>query len=87
MSEGTAAPETWRSFWDVTSPEKAARWMQETYGTQAATAAAHCALAADSDARPADYRFWLAVFKLVRARAQRLAATEIHPQQTRKTGL
>ena len=52
----------WNSFWDLASPERAAEALVQFYGSDAARAAAACALAADADDRDDDYRFSLAVF-------------------------
>jgi len=52
---------TWNSFWDLASPEEAARALRTYYGAAAAEAAARCATAAKSDDRESDYRFWIAV--------------------------
>jgi hypothetical protein len=51
----------WNSFWDLATPEEAAHTLQEFYGEAAAEAAIRCAIAAQSDTRDADYRFWMAV--------------------------
>ncbi|PSJ64544.1 hypothetical protein C7I84_05980 [Mesorhizobium ephedrae] len=50
------------SLWDLADPSAAAQAAIEVYGPDAATAAAHCALAAHFDGRDADYRFWCKVF-------------------------
>lgn len=63
----------WTSFWDLASPEQAARTLAGLYGPDAARAAADCALAAADDDRDEDYRFWLAVFARLRAAEQRPA--------------
>ena len=60
----------WTSFWDLASPERAARVLVAMYGTDATLAAAHCALAARTDERREDARFWHAVFRRLRAGEQ-----------------
>ena len=55
----------WNSFWDLASPEEAAGMLREFYGEAAAEAANRCATAAQSDAREADFRFWMAVVALL----------------------
>ena len=64
----------WNSFWDLASPEQAAEALVRFYGSDAARAAAECALAADADNRDDDYRFWLAVFHNLRAVERQPAA-------------
>ncbi len=56
----------WRSFWDLFSPEEAARVLIVFHGSNAALAAAHCGLSAHGDGRNEDYRFWVAVFYKLR---------------------
>ena len=56
----------WESFWDLGSPQEASAFLVEEYGSKAATHAAECALAARSDGRDEDYRFWTAVFHHLR---------------------
>ena len=55
------------TLWTFASPGAAAHAAVELYGSSAATAAAYCALTARYDGRNPDYRFWFAVFKLLRA--------------------
>lgn len=50
------------TLWDLTDPAAAARAAVALYGSNAATAAAHCALTAHFDGRSRDYRFWFTVF-------------------------
>lgn len=57
----------WISFWDLASPDRAAREMAGLYGRDAARAAAVCALAARADGRDEDYSFWFTVFERLRA--------------------
>jgi hypothetical protein len=57
----------WESFWDITTPEDAARILFDWYGARAARIAAECGLAAHGDDREEDYRFWYAVFARLRA--------------------
>lgn len=52
---------TWNSFWDLTTPEEAALMLYDLYGEAASQAAARCVVAAQSDGRDADCRFWIAV--------------------------
>ena len=54
--------DSWNSFWDLASPEEAARALWEFYGAGAAEAAVSCAIAAKNDSRESDYRFWMAVY-------------------------
>ena len=54
-------PLDWQSFWDIASPKQAAEALREFYGSAAAQAAEHCALAAEADGRDADRRYWQAV--------------------------
>ncbi|TIQ37150.1 MAG: hypothetical protein E5X48_07215 [Mesorhizobium sp.] len=49
-------------FWNTVDPVSAANAARAVYGSQAVTAAAHCALTAHFDGRSGDYRFWCAVF-------------------------
>ena len=57
----------WGSFWDLASPQEAARLLREQYGSDAARHGAESSLAANSDGRDEDYDFWLAVFADLRA--------------------
>lgn len=61
--------EGWNSFWDVATPEQAARELITSAGAGAADAAISCADAAQRDNRDADFRFWMAVFRIVKASA------------------
>ncbi len=60
-------PQGLRDFWDLASPEAAADAMIETYGAAATDAAVDCAFAALANDRNEDYRFWAAVFSLLRS--------------------
>lgn len=55
----------WKSFWDLASPEEAARHLAELYGPYAIVAATHCAATACVDHRYDDLRFWLAALSRV----------------------
>lgn len=57
-----ALPTDWSSFWDIASPEAAARKLVELYGEKASVSAASCAVSAYTDGRDEDYRYWKAVF-------------------------
>ena len=57
----------WSSFWDLATPEQAARMLSRLCGPDAALAAAYSGMAARADDRDDDYRFWLAVFARLRA--------------------
>ncbi len=49
------------ALWPAAGADAARQAAITLYGTQAAVAAAWCALAARFDGREADYRFWLAI--------------------------
>ncbi|MDJ0944965.1 MAG: hypothetical protein QNJ30_15970 [Kiloniellales bacterium] len=51
----------WKSFWDIATPEEAAHILSGWFGVMAAQLAVDCALAAGSDQKDDDRRFWLAV--------------------------
>ncbi|MGF1611296.1 MAG: hypothetical protein ACFCUQ_17975 [Kiloniellales bacterium] len=51
----------WSSFWDLASPDEAARALRGIYGRDAARASAECLLVATTDGRTDDCRFWMAV--------------------------
>ena len=51
----------WSSFWDLASPEEAARALRGIYGRDAARASAECLLVATTDGRADDCKFWMAV--------------------------
>ena len=55
------APFDWNSFWDLMTPADAAATFRDMYGAGAADAAAQCAVAAQTDNRDSDHRFWAAV--------------------------
>jgi hypothetical protein len=57
----------WTSFWDIASPQYAARMLTESYGGGAGAAAAHCADAAEADGRQEDHQFWRAVLDQLKA--------------------
>ncbi|MBZ9811129.1 hypothetical protein LB542_16055 [Mesorhizobium sp. BR1-1-9] len=50
------------TLWDFADPAAAVKAAIQLYGSDAATAAAWCALTANFDGREEDYRFWCAVF-------------------------
>ncbi|WP_181172746.1 hypothetical protein [Mesorhizobium sp. B2-1-5] len=50
------------TLWELADPNAMARAAIKLYGSNAATAAAHCALTAHFDGRTGDYRFWCTVF-------------------------
>ncbi len=51
----------WKSFYDLTTPQEAARLMRKWHGDGAQSAAAENGLVAYADNRPDDKRFWAAV--------------------------
>ena len=61
----------WKSFWDIATPEEAARILTEWFGMMAAQLAVDCALAAGGDQRDDDRRFWLAVLDSLTGSTQR----------------
>ncbi len=61
----------WKSFWDIATPEEAARILTGWFGMMAAQLAVDCALAAGSDQREDDRRFWLAVLDSLTGSTQR----------------
>jgi hypothetical protein len=50
------------TLWDLANPQATVEAAKELYGSNAATAAAWCALTAHFDGRDEDYRFWCTVF-------------------------
>lgn len=60
--DGSAAINGNLTLWELTDPTAAVQAAVELYGSDAATAAAWCALTAHFDGRKGDYRFWCAVF-------------------------
>lgn len=50
------------TLWELSDPAAAVQAAIELYGSDAATAAAWCALTAHFDGRQSDYRFWCTVF-------------------------
>lgn len=52
----------WKSFWDISTPERAATEAARIYGENAGLAVMQCSLGAKADGRDDDYRFWIAVF-------------------------
>jgi hypothetical protein len=56
----------WQSFWDLASPEEAARILLESYGADAIGAATECAETAEGDGRETDHQFWIAVLAHLR---------------------
>lgn len=67
MTDRTAEifPIEWNSLWDITTPEETAAILIAWHGDDAAAMAGHVALHANADLRDADYRFWLAVLKIL----------------------
>ena len=61
----------WKSFWEIATPEEAARILTEWFGIMAAQLAVDCALAAGNDQRDDDRRFWLAVLDSLTGSTQR----------------
>ncbi|MDJ0969566.1 MAG: hypothetical protein QNJ06_06660 [Kiloniellales bacterium] len=61
----------WKSFWEIATPEEAARILTDWFGIMAAQLAVDCALAAGSDQRDDDRRFWLAVLDSLTGSTQR----------------
>ncbi len=57
----------WKSFWDLTSPDKMVPVLLELYGTDADSAVAQCILTASADGRDEDRHFWLAVASCLRS--------------------
>lgn len=55
----------WQSFWDIATPQAAARKLRSEYGEKAVQAATQCAEQAGRDDRPEDQRFWDAVIRLL----------------------
>lgn len=51
----------WKSFWDISTPDRAAAEATLIYGPKAALAVVQCSLGAKADGRDEDHRFWLAV--------------------------
>ena len=58
----------WKSFWDISTPDRAASEVALIYGEDAALAVAQCSLGAKADGRDEDHRFWLAVLDCLRRR-------------------
>lgn len=83
----------WKSFWDLSSPEEAARTLRQFYGAAAAKAAADCAAAAQLDGRDEDCRFWTATLAEFNGEganrgqhgAASAATTTVHPQHDNAT--
>lgn len=67
----------WTSFWDLASPQEAARLLCKLHGPNATRISAECALAATGDGRNEDYNFWLAVFRDLRAMGENLPVTDL----------
>ncbi len=63
--EGKAL-ETWRNYWESSKPQRAANFLLQEYGGDAAKEAAFAALAALGDNEPAEYNYWVAVFEILR---------------------
>ncbi len=61
----------WKSFWEIATPEEAARILTEWFGMMAAQLAVDCALAAGNDQRDDDRRYWLAVLDSLTGSTQR----------------
>jgi len=64
----------WKSFWEIATPEEAARILSEWFGMMAAQLAVDCALAAGSAQRDDDRRFWLAVLDSLTGSTRRAGA-------------
>jgi hypothetical protein len=58
------------TLWDLADPAAAVQAAVKLYGSDAATAAAWCALTANFEGRQSDYRFWCAVFSKLGNRTQ-----------------
>ncbi|RWI54694.1 MAG: hypothetical protein EOR16_23115 [Mesorhizobium sp.] len=50
------------TLWELADPAATVQAAIELYGSDAATAAAWCALTANFDGREDDYRFWCTIF-------------------------
>lgn len=66
----------WKSFWEIATPEEAARILTDWFGIMAAQLAVDCALAAGSDQRDDDRRFWLAVLDSLTGSTQRRSTAQ-----------
>lgn len=56
---------SWRSFWDLATPEDVAQILREMFGDDAAKIAAENGLVAKSDDREEDFQFWSTVFRIL----------------------
>lgn len=56
-----ASPREWKSFWHLTTPAEAAKYLRRKYGADALQAAEECGAVAWSDDSQKDQEFWMAV--------------------------